>query len=689
MQLTQTLLIELGTEELPPKALNELAQSFLDGVKAGLHKRGIEFLGEARALWTPRRLAVRIFQVSEQQPDQIIERRGPAANAAFDASGAPSKALIGFAQSCGVEVSALEKLETEKGAWLVHRGLKKGEATISLVGDIVREALKALPIPKPMHWGDKDILFVRPVHWLLMLFGEQVIEGEALGLSANRMSFGHRFHHPSALPIKNGESYLDALRDAKVLADPVERRAKIRNQIEMAAKSLNGQARIPDALLDEVNNLLEWPMPIKCTFDEAFLQVPQEALLMTMESNQKFFAVFDSNGKLTQHFIGIANIQSKDENEIRKGYERVIRPRFADARFFFDEDLKTPLANQQVLLQNVTYQQKLGSVWDKVVRVAELARTIANRLGVDAALATRAAGFSKCDLLSRMVGEFPELQGVMGRYYATAQNEDAQVALALDEFYLPRFAGDKIAQGAIGRVLSVAEKLDTLAGMFAIGQKPTGSKDPFSLRRNALGLARTLIEGSIDLDLNVLALEAVSPFNQANANSVALDLCDFILDRTRGYYLEQGIRADVFEAVSALKPDSLFDFDQRLRALVEFAQLPQAQNLAAANKRISNILRQAREKNIPIAASVDTSLLEDGAEAALANALQAISIDAKSSYVDALKQLAKLQAPVDAFFDNVMVMVEDHAVRANRLSLLNELRDRFLAIADISVMQAG
>jgi glycyl-tRNA synthetase beta chain len=761
---TPSLLIELGTEELPPKALDELSAAFAHGVCEGLVKRGIAAdVADAKAYCSPRRLAVWIPNVATTQPDQLQERRGPALNAALDASGQPTKALIGFAQSCGVDVAQLEKLETDKGAWFVHRAQKPGQPTAALVPEIVVDALKALPIPRPMRWGDHDYSFVRPVHWLVMLHGTATINAEILGLKSGRRSRGHRYHHPQPVHIVSADLWLDALLAAKVIADPAARRARVRDEVERVAAQTGGVPRLSQNLLDEIANLTEWPVAIACTFEREFLAVPQEALVMTMETNQKFVPVFDvqgrtsaasagragatdvqgrtsaasagragaadvqgrtsaasagragaadADGRLTEHFIGVANIESKDPGEIRKGYERVIRPRFADAKFFYTEDLKTPLGDYQEGLKNVTYQQSLGSVWDKTVRVAELARVIGNRVGVDAALATRAAALSKCDLLTRMVGEFPELQGVMGRYYASAAYEPAEIAAAIDQFYAPRFAGDKIAQGKVGQVLAVAERLDTLAGIFAVGMKPSGNKDPFALRRSALGLARTLIEGDLQLDLDGQLAEALALLPDSalaaglpgskdgkaptldagkRRGELATDLRDFILDRLRGYYADQGIGGEAFEAVRALTPSDLTDFDRRLRAVVEFARLPEAQALAAANKRIGNILRQAGDAR---ASKVDAALLEAGAERDLAIALQAAHDDgapyiAARDYVGLLKQLAHLREPVDRFFDSVMVMADDAAVRANRLALLGGLRSLFLRVADISLLPAG
>ena len=708
-----SLLIELGTEELPPKALDDLAGAFAQGICEGLAKRGIAAdVTNAKVYCSPRRLAVHVPAVASAQLDQQQERRGPALNAGLDANGQPTKALLGFAQSCGVEVGHLEKLETDKGAWFVHRANKQGLPTAALIPEIVAEAVKALPIPKPMRWGDHDYAFVRPTHWLVMLHGTQVVEGEILGQTSGRMSRGHRFHHPQPVHIVDADSWLDALFAAKVIADPAARRARVTAEVDRVAAQTGGVPRLSGALRDEIANLTEWPVAIACAFEAEFLAVPQEALVTTMETNQKFVPVFDAHGRLTAHFIGVANIESKNPAEIRKGYERVIRPRFADAKFFFDEDLKTPLAANQEALKAVTYQHALGSVWDKSVRVAELARVIANRVGVDAALATRAAALSKCDLLTRMVGEFPELQGVMGRTYASVQGENAEVAQALDEFYAPRFARDRIAHSKVGQVLGVAERIDTLAGIFAVGMKPTGNKDPFALRRAALGLARTLIEGDLKLDLDAQLCEAfellpepalaaglpnakdgsMRAFDAGQRRTeLAADLHDFILDRLRSYYADAGIPGEAFEAVRALAPSDLTDFDSRVRAVVEFAKLPEAQALAAANKRIGNILRQA---GAIAPTAIDDTLLEPGAERDLATALNAARSDAAPlidarDYIGLLKRLATLREPIDRFFDAVMVMAEDAAVRANRLALLARLRDLFLRVADISLLPGG
>ncbi len=690
---TAPLLIEIGTEELPPKTLDELASAFAHGVCEGLKKSAIQVAVEAVKIYsTPRRLALLIPNVVLTQPSQTQERRGPALSAGVDANGQPSKALAGFAASCGVTIAQLEKLETDKGAWFVYRAQIQGQPTAALLPTIISNALKALPIAKPMRWGNHDYAFVRPVHWIVILLGQALVEGEIFGIASNRFSRGHRIHHPQPVEISKPEAYLDALRAAKVLADPLERRERIRSQVEAAAKCIGATARVRDALLNEVTNLVEWPVAIACTFDREFLKVPQEALITTMESNQKFFPVFNEAGKLTEHFIGVANLKSAQPDEIRKGYERVIRPRFADAKFFFDEDCKTPLYANCEALRKVTYQQQLGSVFDKCERVAKLCAVIAKNLGVNSANAVRAAELSKCDLMTRMVGEFPELQGVMGRYYASIgpQPESPDVAQALDEFYAPRFAGDAIASGETARILAVAERLDTLTGIFSIGQKPSGNKDPFALRRAALGLARTLIEGSMELDLKTAFIEAKK---LANAHSVSENFTDelyaFVCDRLRGYYTDQGIRSDAFEAVLALAPGTLMDFNQRIHAVVAFAALPESQSLAAANKRIGNILKQA---DAPIETKVDPALFESDAESRLHQTMEATTtaiapLTTDRRYVEALQILAQLREPVDVFFESVMVMADDKAKRNNRLAMLSRLRNLFLQIADISLLQ--
>ena len=688
---TQPLLIELGTEELPVKALPGLARAFADAVVAGLDRRGLAH-GAARALYTPRRIAVQVDAVATTQPEQRSERRGPALSAGRDAEGNPSRALQGFAQSCGVAVEQLETLETDKGAWFVHRSVLPGSTTLSLLDALLGEAVASLPIPKPMRWGAHAHAFVRPLHWLVLLLGGEVAPATLFGIVADRMSRGHRFHHPKPVWIARPEDYVEALRAAQVLVDPEERRAGIVTRVEAAAREAGGSARIEPGNLEQVLCLTEWPQAIACRFEPDFLAVPQEALVSTMEANQKFFPVLDAEGRLTEHFIGVANIASRDPAEVARGYERVIRPRFADARFFFDADRAEPLASYVARLASVTYQQKLGSVADKCDRVARLARAVAAPLGVDAEVAERAAGLSRFDLMTRMVNEFPELQGTMGRYYATQAGEAPELAAALDEAYMPRFAGDGIAPSALGRVLAVAERLDTLAGGFAAGLKPTGNKDPFALRRCALGLARTDIEGGLDLPLDPLLEQACAQVAFAGEAS-PLALREFVLERLRGYYADAGHGGALFEAALGARtgaPLRLADLDRRLRATAAFAALPDAEALAAANKRIRNILRKSEEA---LPQAVDRALLAEDAERALLEALEQAERDtdqalAARDYVAVLQRLAALRAPVDAFFDAVMVMDEDPALRRNRLALLARLQGRFLAVADVSELSA-
>lgn len=713
------LLIELGTEELPVKALPGLAQAFFEGVVDGLTRRGVAVeRGDAKPLSTPRRLAVLLPGVAVEQPEQHSEVLGPYLNIALDADGQPTKALQGFAAKAGIEWTALERTSDAKGERFVHRSTTPGARTTTLLPEILREAIAAMPIPKPMRWGSHAYGFARPVHWLVLLHGGDIVEAEVLGLKADRMSRGHRFMHDKTVWLTSPDDYVGSLQAAFVLVDPDARRTRIVEAVNAAATQAGGQARITDDNLEQVVNLVEWPAAVLCSFEREFLAVPQEALIETMEINQKFFPVLDAGGRLTEKFIGIANIESRDVAEVAKGYERVIRPRFSDAKFFFDEDLKQGLTSMGEGLKTVTYQARLGSVADKVLRVVALAEAIAPQVGVDPVLAKRAAVLAKNDLQSRMVNEFPELQGIAGRHYALAGGESPEVALAIDEAYQPRFGGDDIALSPLGKVLAIAERADTLAGGFAAGLKPTGNKDPFALRRNALGLARTVIESGFDLDLNALlqrALDGVNhsisvgtalrtaranqaaeqegirtvgaskPSEEVDARQLASDLHLFILDRLKGYYADKGVPATHFNAVADLKPASLYDFDRRIDAIGTFAALPEAEALAAANKRIRNILRKA-EGDIP--GMVDRALLAEPAESALAEAVEAAIEETNASlhqkdYVSVLNRLARLRPQVDAFFDAVMVNAEDPALRANRLALLKRLGDRLGSVAAI------
>jgi len=687
------LLIELGTEELPVKALPGLAQAFFDGVVDGLAKRGVEVeRGDAKPLSTPRRLAVLLPGVAVEQPEQRGEVLGPYVNIALDADGQPTKALQGFAAKAGIDWTALERTSDAKGERFVHRSVTPGARTAALLPEILAEAIAAMPIPKPMRWGSHAYGFARPVHWLVLLHGKDVIEADVLGLKSDRMSRGHRFMHDKTVWLSSPDDYVSSLQAAYVLVDADARRSRIVEAVNAEAAAAGGQARITDDNLEQVVNLVEWPAPVLCSFERDFLAVPQEALIETMEINQKFFPVLDNSGKLTEKFIGIANIESKNVAEVAKGYERVIRPRFADAKFFFDEDLKQGLESMGEGLKTVTYQAKLGSVADKVQRVVALAGLIAPQVGADPVLARRAAVLAKNDLQSRMVNEFPELQGIAGRHYAVTGGESPDVALAIDEAYQPRFGGDDIALSDLGKVLAIAERADTLAGGFAAGLKPTGNKDPFALRRNALGLARTIIESGFELDLRAL-LEtafaglpaAVQPSAERKTDALPQELYDFVIDRLRGYYADKGVPATHFNAVAELKPASLYDFDRRIDAIGIFAALPEAEALAAANKRIRNILRKA-EGAIP--GMVDPALLAEPAESELAEAVEAAIDDSNASlhqkdYVSVLARLARLRPQVDAFFDAVMVNAEDPALRGNRLALLKRLGDRLGSVAAI------
>ncbi len=682
----QPLLIELGVEELPVKALPGLAQAFFDGVIDGLARRGIAFeRDDAKPLSTPRRLAVLLPGVETEQPEQHSEVFGPYLNIALDANGEPTKALQGFAAKAGIDWTALERTTDAKGERFVLRSVTPGAKTATLLPEIVREAIAAMPIPKPMRWGAHEYAFARPVHWLVLLHGNDVVDAELLGLKSDRFSRGHRFMADKQVWLSHPSDYVESLKAACVLVDADARRERIVHEVNAAAAQAGGVARITDDNLEQVVNLVEWPSAVLCSFEREFLAVPQEALIETMEINQKFFPVLDAAGRLTEKFIGIANIESKDVAEVAKGYERVIRPRFSDAKFFFDEDLKQGLAAMGEGLKSVTYQAKLGTVADKVQRVSALAQVIAPQVGADPVQARRAAELAKNDLQSRMVGEFPELQGIAGRHYAVAGGESPAVALAIDEAYQPRFAADDIAASPLGKVLAIAERLDTLAGGFAAGLKPTGNKDPFALRRNALGLARTIIESGFDLDLPALLAAANTGLAGRGVQADPGELYDFVIDRLRGYYADRGVPATHFNAVAELRPASLYDFDRRIDAIGTFAQLPEAEALAAANKRIRNILRKA-EGDIP--GTIDPALLREPAESELAEAVAAAIDDtgaalAQKDYVSVLGRLARLRPQVDAFFDGVMVNAEDPALRGNRLALLRTLGDRLGSVAAI------
>jgi glycyl-tRNA synthetase beta chain len=687
---TRDLLIEIGTEELPPKALKSLSEAFGAGLMDGLAQA--ELKPRTITLYAaPRRLAALIEGVAEKQDDQVVERRGPALQAAFDEEGVPTKAAEGFAKSCGVEVSDLEKLETDKGAWLSYKLEQPGKPTAELVPGIVEKALAGLPIPKRMRWGAGEAEFVRPVHWVVLLFGDEVIDATILDVQAGRETRGHRFHHPETLSIAEPKAYAPMLEtEGHVMPDFAARREAIFGQVEEAAHKLGGTAVIDEDLLDEVTALVEWPNAISGSFEKKFLDVPQEALVSTMQDNQKYFAVVDKNGALMPHFITISNIESRDPAKVSEGNERVIRPRFADAAFFWEQDRKKRLEDHAEQLKTIVFQKQLGTVWDKSQRVAKLAGFIAQILGADKAQAIRAAELSKCDLVTSMVFEFTDLQGIMGRYYAKHDGEPEAVANALDEQYMPRHAGDDLPAGDIGQVLSLADKLDTLMGIFAIGQKPTGTKDPFALRRAALGVLRIVIEKQRDLDLEVLLEKSAEGLaDKVDAKKAVGETFDYIMDRLKAYYTDRGIAADVIEAVLAQRPTRPLDFDKRVRAVESFRQLAEAESLAAANKRIQNIVRKF-EGTPP--EKIDRGLLQEPAEVELAERVESMRAAVgpdfdNGDYEAGLTKLAGLREAVDTFFDEVMVMADDEALKNNRIALLNNLGGLFLRAADLSRLQ--
>ncbi len=687
---TRDLLIELGTEELPPKALKKLINAFEASIKQSLDKAKLSFT-TIQSYAAPRRMAVVVNDLQVRQQDRMVERRGPAVTAAFDEDSNPTKAVQGFARSCGVEVDDLEKMETDKGAWLVFKQQQAGVETADLIGDILQQALADLPIPKRMRWADLPGEFVRPVHWLVLLFGDDVIPLELLGVKSGRNSYGHRFHHPQAIEIQSARHYKSQLEQAQVRVDMEARRQTIHDQVVALATKLGGEAVLNEDLLDEVTGLVEWPVALSGSYDKRFLELPAEALISSMEEHQKYFAVRDKAGVLLPYFITICNIESRDPAQVVAGNERVILPRLSDSAFFWETDRKRPLADRQEQLRTIVFQNKLGTVFDKSARVAKLAATIATEIDGDAALAERAALLAKCDLVTEMVGEFPDLQGIMGRYYARLDGEHDEVAEALDEQYLPRFSGDKLPETRTGQAVSLAEKLDTLVGLFGIGQPPTGVKDPFALRRAALGVLRIVIENKLDVDLQNLVQHAQQGFDtQLTQDDVTGQVIRYFFDRLRGYALDQGIKADVFEAVLAVQPTKPLDFMQRLSAVTEFRALDAAESLAAGNKRIGNILRKndAEGKG----AEIDSKLLSEPAEKALATKLAEVSKQVKplveqADYAGVLRALAGMRETVDGFFDQVMVMADDEAVRNNRLALLNQTRALFLGVADISVLQ--
>ena len=683
----QNLLIELGTEELPPKALLKLSDGFTSGIVDGLKKAGFE-IKDVESFATPRRLAVLIKDVAASQPDREVERKGPSLKAAYDADGNPTKAVMGFARSCGVEVDQLQQQETDKGVWLVFKATEKGQVLSALIEDIINRSLAQLPIPKRMRWGSYDAEFVRPAHWLVLMHGDKVIDAEVLGLKSSAKTFGHRFHSPGEITLNGADEYQEKLlSQGFVIADFEQRKQNIEQQVVEAVERLDGEAIIDETLLDEVTALNEWPIAVAGEFDEIFLDVPAEALIKTMQDNQKYFPVRDGHGNLKNHFITISNIDSKSPEKVKEGNERVVRPRLADAKFFWEQDQKQPLESFNVALEKVVFQKKLGSIADKTQRVARLAESIANQLDANVEYVKRAALLSKSDLMTDMVGEFASLQGVMGKRYAQKAGEADEVAEALDEQYKPRGASDDTAHTATGQILSISDKLDTLVGIFAIGEKPTGEKDPYALRRASLGVLRTIIERQLDLDLKQLISDsAVLLKDKVDASKAEAEVFDYILERLRAYYLDRNVSADVFDAVSALSPSRPLDFDKRIKAVTAFRELAEAESLAAANKRVGNILKKSAADDT---ATVDESLLSEDAEKKLYETLSSLRQTVEpmfdsGDYETALSKLSSLRDPVDAFFDSVMVMADDEAVKNNRIALLNSMNQLFLRAADLS-----
>lgn len=680
-------LVELGTEELPPKALQRLSHAFRDELVQGIDAASLSH-GTVTAYATPRRLAVLVEALATQQPDQVIERRGPALAAAFDANGKATKAAEGFARSCGTTVDALEKLETDKGSWLVYRGEQKGQPASALLPQLVQAALHKLPIPKRMRWGSGRAEFVRPVHWLVMLLGTEVVPCEVLGVASGATTRGHRFHSSQPIRIEAPIDYEALLeQDGRVIASFERRRERVRQQVAQAARDAGGRAVMDDELLDEVTALVEWPVAVVGRFEESFLEVPAEALISSMQGHQRYFPVRDTEDRLMPVFVTVANIASRDPNAVKQGNERVIRPRLSDAAFFWNQDRKRALESRIEAQRDVVFQQQLGTLYAKTERVVGLCDYLAVELGADRELATRAGWLSRCDLSTEMVGEFPELQGIMGRYYAVHDQEPAAVAQALDEQYRPRFAGDDVAESDIGEILAISDRADTLMGIFAIGRGPSGDKDPFGLRRAALGMLRTIVERKLDTDLHGLLVKAASQLPPGIKAGEHVDsVFEFCLERLRSYYAEQGVAAELFDAVAALRPSRPLDFHRRLLACRAFVQLPDAEALAAANKRIRNILRKSQDA---VPTSVSEALFEDPEEQALHRALASAASEveplvAEHRYEEALTRLAQLRAPVDRFFDRVLVMAEDPETRGNRLALLGQMEALFLGIADIS-----
>ncbi|KJY86044.1 glycine--tRNA ligase subunit beta [Pseudoalteromonas piscicida] len=686
---TENLLVEIGTEELPPKALRNLAESFAENTRQELEALELSHEGVS---WyaSPRRLGIQVKALQTQQADKVVEKRGPAIQAAFDADGNATKAALGWARGCGIDINDAERLETDKGTWLLHKAKVEGQQTLALLSDVINKALAKLPIPKPMRWGANKTQFIRPVHTVAALLGSQQVEGEVLGKAISNELQGHRFHHPERVRVEHADDSHAVLKGAYVIADYEARKALIRGQIEAEAEKLGAQVAMDEDLLEEVTSLVEWPVTLVASFEEAFLQVPDEALIYTMKDDQKYFPLLDKQGNLINKFLFVSNIESKDPSVVISGNEKVVRPRLADAQFFFETDKKKTLESRLESLDSVLFQKQLGTLKDKSARISALAGFIAEQLGADKALAERAGLLSKTDLMTEMVMEFTDVQGVMGMHYARIDGEAEEVALAQNEQYMPRFAGDNLPSNPISFAVALADKFDTLVGIFGIGQTPKGDKDPFALRRAAIGALRIMVEKELPLDIQDIVAKAMTLFGDklSNAN-VADEVVEFMLGRFRAWYQDEGISVDVIQAVLARRPTSPVDFDRRVKAVSHFRTLAEAEALAAANKRVNNILAK---NNVASEAAVDNSLLQEEAEQTLAAQVAALTAElapvyAEGDYQTALTRLASLREAVDNFFDNVMVMADDEAVKANRLALLGQLSKLFLNTADISVLQ--
>ncbi|QIQ22284.1 glycine--tRNA ligase subunit beta [Zophobihabitans entericus] len=689
--MQQTFLVEIGTEELPPKSLRTLAESFSANLIDQLNNAGIEH-GEVLWYASPRRLALKVLALNDTQPDTQIVKRGPAVAQAFDASGNPTPAAQGWAKGCGITVDQAERVQTDKGEWLSYTLNQKGKPVTELLADMVKTALDKLPIPKAMRWGDKSIQFIRPVHTVTMLYASELIKGTILGIESGNIIRGHRFMGEAEFAISHADEYPEILEQkGKVIADYQKRKAIILEQATAAATKLNGKADLTDSLVEEVTSLVEWPVVLTAKFEEKFLAVPSEALVYTMKGDQKYFPVYDKQNKLLPNFIFVTNIESKDPMQIIAGNEKVVRPRLADAEFFYKTDLKQRLEDHLPRLETVLFQQQLGTLRDKTARIEELSGWIASQIGANELHAKRAGLLSKCDLMTNVVFEFPETQGIVGMHLAYHDKEDSEVAVAINEQYMPRFSGDELPGSLIACAVAIADKMDTLAGIFGIGQHPKGDKDPFALRRAAIGVLRILVEKSLPLDLQTLTEKAVELYGSKLTNqNVVEDVVNFMQGRFRAWYQEQGYAIDTIQAVLARNPTRPTDFDARVKAVTHFRTLEAASALAAANKRVANILSKV-EGELPV--KVNTSLIQAGAEGELAKCVVVLHDKLEpyfeaGRYQEALVELATLRQPVDQFFEQVMVMVDDQQLKMNRLALLNHLQALFLKVADISLLQS-